>query len=157
MKSRRPRVDVPRSAVAFITSIVFAALAGCASAPAAMANPATSAQFKARLLAPGTARGYLPQPLGQVTMYKSTAKPMLIPTGSVNHVCNQLAASALVLPMPSLRAGQSIGIIHPKSYAYPPSWDEGIEVFPGSEAATIMTKLTLQLTRDAWRRYAAAT
>ena len=146
MRSQLGRMRVPRTAIAFVSALGLLALAGCASGPAAIVNPATVAQFKARLLAPGTARGYVLQSLAGMTIYKSAAKPMVMPTGSLDHICTQLGWP-LVLPMPSLRAGLEIGIVDPKRYAVAPTWDEGIEVYPGSEAGTIVTMLR-QLAED---------
>jgi hypothetical protein len=66
---------------------------------------------------------------------------MVLPTGTVNHVCGQFTLLRVLLPASSLEAVQLIYIADPKKYALPPSWFEAIEVYPGSEAATVIAKL----------------
>jgi hypothetical protein len=107
-------------------------------------DPSTVAQVRTRLLAPGTAPGFSPQPAAQQIVQRSArARPFVPPRGTVNHVCSQLAAPTSFVPGAVLSGGQSIGTTHPQLYGpFAPSWFEGIDVYPGTEAAAMVTKLT---------------
>jgi hypothetical protein len=114
------------------------------SSGASVSDPSTMAQVKTRLLAPGTAPGFTPEPAALQTAQRSaTARPFVPPRGRVDQVCSQLATPASFVPGAVLSSGQSIGVLHPQLYGpFAPSWFEGIDVYPGTEAATMITALT---------------
>jgi hypothetical protein len=107
-------------------------------------DPSTVAQVKARLLAPGMAPGFSPGPRGQQTAQRwARARPFVPPRGSAGQVCSQLAAPASFVPDAVLAAGQRIGAAHPQLFGpFAPSWSEQIDVYPGSEAVTMVKALT---------------
>jgi hypothetical protein len=61
------------------------------------------------------------------------------------------------VPGAVLSGGQSIGTTHPQLYGpFAPSWFEGIDVYPGTEAAAMVTKLTTLIGKCAHFLMAAA-
>jgi hypothetical protein len=107
-------------------------------------DPSTVAQVKSRLLAPGMAPGFSPGPRDQQTAQRSArARPFAPPRGSAGQVCSRLAAPASFVPDAVLTAGQRIGAAHPQLFGpFAPSWSEEIDVYPGTEAATMVKTLT---------------
>ena len=106
-------------------------------------DPLTVAQVKARLLAPGMAPGFSPDPANQQTAQRSArARPFVPPRGSAGQVCSQLAVPTSFVPNAVLTAGQHIGVVHPQLFGpFAPSWSEQIDVYPGTEAATMVKAL----------------
>jgi hypothetical protein len=107
-------------------------------------DPSTVAQVKARLLAPGMAPGFSPGPRGQQTAQRwARAGPFVPPRGSAGQVCSQLAAPASFVPDAVLTAAQRIGAANPQLFGpFAPSWSEQIDVYPGTEAVTMVKALT---------------
>jgi hypothetical protein len=120
-----------------------ALITGCSSGHS-VPDPSTVAQVKTGLLAPGTAPGFAPQPRNLQTAQRSArARPFAPPRGSADHICSQLAAPASFVPGAALSSGQSIGVLHPQLYGpFAPSWYEGIDVYPGTEAASMVKTLS---------------
>jgi hypothetical protein len=112
-------------------------------------DPSTVAQVKSRLLAPGMAPGFSPGPRDQQTAQRSArARPFVPPRGSAGQVCSRLAAPASFVPDAVLTAGQRIGAAHPQLFGpFAPSWSEEIDVYPGTEAATMVKTLTALIGR----------
>ena len=131
-----------------VAALGLALVASCSSG-ASVPDPSTVAQVKTRLLAPGTAPGFSPEPRAlQNAQQSARARPFVPPRGSADHVCSQLATPALFVPGAVLSGGQSIGAAHPQLYGpFAPSWFEGIDVYPGTEAATMVTTLTRMIGR----------
>jgi len=121
---------------------------GCSSG-ALVSDPATVAQVKTRLLAPGTAPGFSPEPRTRQSARQSArARPFVPPRGGLDQVCSRLATPASFVPDAMLSSGQSIAAAHPQLYGpFAPSWFEGIDVYPGTEAATMVTALTKMIGR----------
>ncbi len=113
------------------------------SSGASVPDPSTAAQVKTRLLAPGMAPGFSPEPRTLQSAQRSArARPFVPPRGSADHVCSLLATPASFVPGAALSGGQSIGAAHPQLYGpFAPSWFEGIDVYPGTEAANMVTAL----------------
>jgi hypothetical protein len=120
----------------------------CSSGPS-VADPSTVAQVKTRLLGPGMAPGFSPEPRTQQNARRSArARPFVPPRGSSDQVCSRLATPASFVPDAVLSSGQSIAAAHPQLYGpFAPSWFEGIDVYPGTEAATMVTALTRMIGR----------
>jgi hypothetical protein len=130
-----------------LVSVLMAALGltlitSCSSGPS-VSDPSTMAQVKTRLLAPGTAPGFTPQPRALQTARRSAAaRPFAPPRGRADQVCSRLATPTSLVPGAVLSSGQFIGVLHPQLYGpFAPSWFEGIDVYPGTEAATMITAL----------------
>jgi hypothetical protein len=121
---------------------------GCSSG-ASVSDPSTVAQVKTRLLAPGMAPGFSPGPSTQQSAQQSArARPFVPPRGSADQVCSRLATPTSFIPDAALSSGQSIAAAHPQLYGpFAPSWFEGIDVYPGTEAATMVTTLTRMIGR----------
>ena len=126
-----------------VAALGLALIASCSSG-SSVSDPSTVAQVKTRLLAPGTAPGFAPQARNLQTAQRSAkARPFVAPRGHADQVCSQLAAPASFVPGAALSSGQSIGVLHPQLYGpFAPSWYEGIDVYPGAEAATMVKALT---------------
>ena len=57
-------------------------------------------------------------------------------------------APASFVPGAALSSGQSIGVLHPQLYGpFAPSWYEGIDVYPGAEAANMVKTLSALIGR----------
>ena len=112
-------------------------------------DPLTVAQVKARLLAPGMAPGFSPDPANQQTAQRSArARPFVPPRGSAGQVCSQLAVPTSFVPNAVLTAGQHIGVVHPQLFGpFAPSWSEQIDVYPGTEAANMVKALSALIGR----------
>ncbi len=119
------------------------------SSGASVPDPSTVAQVKTGLLAPGMAPGFSPEPRTlQSAQRSATARPFVPPRGSADQVCSRLATPASFVPGAVLSSGQSVGTAHPQLYGpFAPSWFEGIDVYPGTEAATMVTTLTTLIGR----------
>jgi len=137
-----------RLLTAVLAALGMALIASCSSGTS-VPDPSTMAQVKTRLLAPGTAPGFSPGPAALQTAQRSArARPFVPPRGTVNSVCSRLAAPASFVPVAVLSGGQSIGAAHPQLYGpFAPSWFEGIDVYPGTEAAAMVTALTTLIGR----------
>jgi len=131
-----------------VAALGLALTTGCSSG-SSVPDPSTVAQIKTRLLAPGTAPGFAPQPRNLQTAQRSAqARPFVPPRGSADRVCSQLVAPASFVPGAALSSGQSIGVLHPQLYGpFAPSWYEGIDVYPGAEAANMVKTLSALIGR----------
>lgn len=134
--------------LALAALLAMAAGAGCASAaprPASQpsSDPATPAQIDARLLAPGTAPGFRPVPDPSSGTRSARAQPFVPPGGAPDQACTSLAAPLLFRPTGILDAGRDIEEANGRNSGLllPPSWFEYIDVYPGTEAAGVMTAL----------------
>jgi hypothetical protein len=139
----------PGRLVPVLVAALGLALATSCSSGASVSDPATVAQVKTRLLAPGMAPGFSPEPRTQQSARQSArARPFVPPHGRPDQICSRLAAPASFVPDAALSSGQSIAAAHPQLYGpFAPSWYEGIDVYPGSEAATMVTTLTRMIGR----------
>jgi hypothetical protein len=126
-----------------VAAVGLTLITGCSSGTS-VPDPSNMAQVKARLLAPGTAPGFSPESAALQTAQRSArARPFVPPRGTANYVCSRLAAPTSFVPVAVLSGGQSIGTAHPQLYGpFAPSWFEGIDVYPGAEAASMVTTLT---------------
>jgi hypothetical protein len=133
-----------------VAALSVALITSCSSGgPGPPPDPATVAQVKARLLAPGMAPGFSPEPRDQQTAQRwARARPFVSPRGSAGQVCSQLAAPTSFVPNPVLTAGQRIGAAHPQLFGpFAPSWSEEIDVYPGTEAAAMVKALAALIGR----------
>jgi hypothetical protein len=112
-----------------------------ASTPAA--GPSTVAQIDARLLAKGTAPGFLPLLDKSLAGKRSAhAQRFVPPGGGTNEACTTLAAPELFSPSGTLNTGEYISVADARQYGpAAPSWFEYIDVYPGAEAAGIVAEL----------------
>ena len=131
-----------------VAALGLALITGCSSGSSA-SDPSTVAQVKTRLLAPGTAPGFAPQPRNLQTAQRSArARPFVPPRGSAGQVCSQLAVPTSFVPNAVLTAGQHIGVVHPQLFGpFAPSWSEQIDVYPGTEAANMVKALSALIGR----------
>lgn len=131
-----------------ITALGIGLCGGCSSggqppARPPVADPSTVAQIDARLLARGTAPGFLPLVDHAEAGHRSAhAQRFVPPGGGTNQSCTQLAAPELFSPAGVLNTGEDIGVANARQYGpISPSWFEYIDVYPGAEAADIIGAL----------------
>jgi hypothetical protein len=139
----------PGRLVPVLVAALGLALVTSCSSGASVPDPSTVAQVKTRLLAPGMAPGFSPEPRTQQSAQQSArARPFVPPRGGADQVCSRLATPTSFVPGAVLSSGQSIAAAHPQLYGpFAPSWFEGIDVYPGTEAATMVTTLTRMIGR----------
>ena len=139
----------PGRLVPVLVAAVGLALVASCSSGASVSDPSTVAQVKTRLLAPGMAPGFSPEPRTQQSAQESArARPFVPPRGSADQVCSRLATPTSFVPGAVLSSGQSIAAAHPQLFGpFAPSWFEGIDVYPGTEAATMVATLTTMIGR----------
>ena len=127
-----------------------AVLAACAgplrpapagSKPAGVPVPHSVGQVKARLLGPGTAPGYKLPGASLLGASRSAAKPVVAPSGPASDVCARFLQPGNVLPTPSLRGYGLIGVLNRAKYAFPPTWYEYLDVYPGTETTSILSEV----------------
>jgi hypothetical protein len=138
--------------LALVTMLSVALSTGCSSGGQgrsnAPADPSTEAQINARLLARGTAPGFNEVRAGGVAERSAHVRPFAPPTGSLNSVCSKLASPELFRPAGLLDTGEGIVVANSKRYgALPPNWIEGIDVYPGTEAAGLVKTLAALIGR----------
>jgi hypothetical protein len=133
---------------ALVAAVGLTLVTSCSSG-APISDPSTVAQVKTRLLAPGMAPGFSPEPRTQQSAQQSARARLFVPPrGGADQVCSRLATPASFVPGAVLSSGQSITAAHPQLYGpFAPSWFEGIDVYPGTEAATMVTTLTRMIGR----------
>jgi hypothetical protein len=139
----------PGRLVPVLVAALGLALVTSCSSGASVPDPSTVAQVKTRLLAPGMAPGFSPEPRTQQSAQQSArARPFVPPRGGADQVCSRLATPTSFVPGAVLSSGQSIAAAHPQLYGpFAPSWFEGIDLYPGTEAATMVTTLTRMIGR----------
>jgi hypothetical protein len=133
-----------------VAALSVALITSCSpGGPGPPPDPSTVVQVKARLLAPGMAPGFSPEPRGRQTAQRwARARPFVAPHGSAGQVCSQLAAPASFVPNAVLTAGQRISVLHPQLFGpFAPSWSEEIDVYPGTEATTMVKALAALIGR----------
>jgi hypothetical protein len=137
-----------RLLLVLVAALGLTLVTGCSSG-APVSDPSTVAQIKTRLLAPGVAPGFSPEPRTQQSAQQSArTRPFVPPRGSASQVCSRLATPTSFIPDAALSSGQSIAAAHPQLYGpFAPSWFEGIDVYPGTESATMVTTLTRMIGR----------
>jgi hypothetical protein len=124
----RVRPNLPASCVALLGVTIGALTTACTSArPPGVPDPATVSQIKARLLRPGTAPGFVPEPIALSGGSRGQAQPFT-PREWSRQVCSDLMNPLLFKPRAALSAGTIIharrGIGGPLG---PPWWFKWID------------------------------
>jgi hypothetical protein len=132
-------------ALAVVLSVALCtACSSSGHAPTSQAtDPTTEAQINARLLGPRMAPGFNEARAPDTASRSAHAQSFVPPSGDLDNVCNTLATPELFRPGGILDTGEDIVVANPKQYSpLPPAWFEYIDVYPGTEAAGIVTELT---------------